>query len=323
MNPISRRRLFAALLATFLSGAAWSQAFPSKPIHIVVPFAPGGGTDVLTRIVAQQLTEQLGQPVVVENKPGAGGALGAGLVAKAPADGYTLYVGSTATSMMPSLYKNLGFDPIADFKPVAVIATSPFLLITNPKLPVKTLPELIAAAKAKPGTISYGSAGNGSVNHVGMELFKAMAGVDLLHVPYKGSSAALADVIGGQVSMMMDTVVSSTQHVKGGAVRALAVTGRQRSTLAPEIPAVAEQGVKDFDVTVWYGFVAPKGTPDAVAQKLNAEIAKALASPAVRQRYAALGAEPTAISTEEFNRLWVAEEKKWTSVIRNAKITVQ
>jgi tripartite-type tricarboxylate transporter receptor subunit TctC len=323
MQASFRRRAFAALLATVLAGTAWSQTFPSKPIHIVVPFAPGGGTDVLTRIVAQQLTEQLGQPVVVENKPGAGGALGAGLVTKAPADGYTLYVGSSATSMMPALYKNLGFDPIADFRPVAVIATSPFLLITNPKLPAKTLPELIAAAKANPGSISYGSAGNGSVNHVGMELFKAMAGVNLLHVPYKGSSGALADVIGGQVSMMMDTVVSATQHVKSGTVRALAVTSRQRSSLAPDIPTVAEQGVKDFDVTVWYGFVAPKGTPDAVVHKLNAEVAKALSSQAVRQRFATLGAEPETLSVDEFNRLWLADEKKWTGVITNAKITVQ
>ena len=323
MRTSFRGRASAALLVALLAGTAAGQSFPSKPIHIVVPFAPGGGTDVLTRIVAQQLAEQLGQPVIVDNKPGAGGALGAALVVKAPADGYTLYVGSSATSMMPALYKNLGFDPIADFKPIAVIATSPFLLIMNPKLPAKTLPDLIAAAKANPGSISYGSAGNGSVNHVGMELFKAMAGVSLLHVPYKGSSAALADVLGGQVSMMMDTVVSATQHVNSGGVRALAVTSRKRTSLAPEIPTVAEQGVKDFDLTVWYGLVAPKGAPDSVVQKINAEVAKALASPAVRQRYAGLGAEPESVSVDEFKRLWFAEEKKWTSVITHAKITVQ
>ena len=318
-----RRRALAALFAALLPAAAWSQAFPARPIHIVVPFAPGGGTDVLTRIVAQQLTEQLGQNVVVENRPGAGGAVGAAHVAKAPADGYTLYVGTTATAMMPALYRNLGFDPIGDFKPVAMIGTSPFLLIVNPKVPARTLPELIALARARPGTLTYGSAGNGSVNHVGMELFKDSARVDVLHVPYKGSSAALADVMGGQITMMMDTVVSSTQHVKSGAVRALAATSSSRTSLASDVPTVAEQGVPDFEVSVWYGFVAPRGTPDAVAQRLNAEVARALASPAVRQRYATLGAEPWSLSVEEFERLWVSEEKKWTRVIGNAKITVQ
>ena len=310
----------AGLALAFSIGGAQAQAFPGKPIHIVVPFAPGGGTDVLTRLVAQQLTTQLNQQVVVENKPGAGGALGAGIVAKAPADGYTLYVGSTATAMMPSLYKNLGFDPIGDFEPVAVIGTSPFILIATPKLPVKTLPELLAMAKAKPGSLSYGSAGNGSVNHVGMELFKSMAGVHILHIPYRGSSAALSDVIGGQISMMLDTVVSSSQHVKSGAVRALGVSSLDRSTLVPDIPTIAEQGPKGYDVTVWYGLVAPKGTPADVVQKLNAEVNKALASPALRQRYAQLGAEPASLSVPEFRKLWVAEEKKWTAVVRSANI---
>ncbi len=323
MHSIFNWRSLGALALSLCGLATHAQTFPSRPIHIVVPFAPGGGTDVLTRIVAQQIAEQMKQQVVVENKPGAGGALGAGIVVKAPADGYTLYVGSTATAMMPSLYKNLGFDPVTDFKPVALIGTSPFILIVNNKLAAKTLPEMLALAKDKPGTLSYGSAGNGSVNHVGMELFKSMAGVDLLHVPYKGSSAALADVIGGQVSMMLDTVVSSSQHVKNGTVRALAVTSKERSTLAPDIPTAAEQGPKGYDVTVWYGLVAPKGTPDAVVQRLNAEVNKALASAAVRQRYATLGAEPVSVTADEFARLWVSEEKKWTSVIRSANVRVE
>ena len=323
----SRSRFFSlGLMALALScvlGTARAQDFPNRPIRIVVPFAPGGGTDVLTRILAQQVSEEFKQQVIVDNKPGAGGALGAGLVAKAPADGYTLYVASTATAMMPSLYKNLGFDPIADFTPIAMIGTSPFILIATNSLPVKTLPEMIALAKAKPGTLSYGSAGLGSVNHVTMELFKVMAGVDILHIPYKGSSAALADVIGGQVSMMMDTVISATQQIKSNTVRALGSTSAERSPLSPDLPTVAELGPKGYEATVWYGLVAPKGIPDAVAQKLNMQFNKALASPAVRQRFVTLGAEPVFSSTADFGKFIVAEEKKWTGVIRAANIRAE
>ena len=314
--------LVALALSCFL-GIARAQEFPNRPIRIVVPFAPGGGTDVLTRILAQQVSEEFKQQVIVENKPGAGGALGAGLVAKAPADGYTLYVASTATAMMPSLYKNLGFDPIADFTPIAMIGTSPFILIATNSLPVKTLPEMIALAKAKPGTLSYGSAGMGSVNHVAMEMFKVMAGVNILHVPYKGSSAALADVIGGQVSMMMDTVISATQQIKSSTVRALGSTSAERSPLSPDLPTVSELGPRGYEATVWYGLVAPKGIPDAIAQKLNMQFNKALASPAVRQRFVTLGAEPVLSTTVDFGKLIVAEEKKWTSVIRAAHIRAE
>jgi tripartite-type tricarboxylate transporter receptor subunit TctC len=313
----------AVLALALFATAANAQEFPNKPIRIVVPFAPGGGTDVLTRILAQQVSEEFKQQVIVENKPGAGGALGAGVVVKAPADGYTLYVASTATAMMPSLYKNLGFDPIGDFAPIALIGTSPFILIASNSLPVKTLPEMIALAKAKPGTLSYGSAGNGSVNHVAMELFKVMAGVDILHVPYKGSSAALADVIGGQVSMMMDTVISATQQVKSNTVRALASTGGERSPLSPDLATISELGPKGYEATVWYGLVAPKGVPPAIAQKLNMQFNKALASPAVRQRFASLGAEPVLSSIPDFGKLITSEEKKWTGVIKGANIRAE
>ena len=313
----------AILAMALFCAAAGAQEFPNRPIHIVVPFAPGGGTDVLTRILAQQVAEEFKQQVVVDNKPGAGGALGAGIVAKAPADGYTLYVASTATAMMPALYKNLGFDPIADFAPIALIGTSPFILIAANSLPAKTLPEMIALAKAKPGTLSYGSAGVGSVNHVTMELFKVMAGVNILHVPYKGSSAALADVIGGQVSMMMDTVISATQQVKSNTVRALASTSAERSPLSPDLPTISELGPKGYVATVWYGLVAPKGIPAAVAQKLNMQFNKALASPAVRQRFATLGAEPVFSTTAEFGELIASEEKKWSGIINGANIRAE
>lgn len=325
MKPKSTRPfpVLALMALAFIAPAAGAQDFPNKPIHIVVPFAPGGGTDVLTRILAQQVSEEFKQQVVVDNKPGAGGVLGAGIVVKAPADGYTLYVSSTATAMMPSLYKNLGFDPIADFAPIALIGTSPFILIASNSLPARTLPEMIALAKAKPGALSYGSAGIGSVNHVTMELFKAMAGVNILHVPYKGSSAALADVIGGQVSMMMDTVISATQQVKSGTVRALASTGAERSPLSPDLPTISELGSKGYEATVWYGLVAPKGIPDAIAQKLNMQFNKALSSAAVRQRFATLGAEPVSSTTADFGKLMVSEEKKWTGVIKGADIRAE
>ncbi len=315
--------VIATLVASSFFASVNAQDFTNRPIRIVVPFAPGGGTDVLTRILAQQVAEEFKQQVVVENRPGAGGAMGARIVAKSPADGYTLYVASTATAMMPSLYKNLGFDPIADFAPIALIGTSPFILVASNKLPAKTLPEMIAIAKAKPGTLSYGSAGIGSVNHVAMELFKVMANVDILHVPYKGSSAALADVIGGQLSMMMDTVISATQQVKSNTVRALASTSAERSTLSPDLPTVSELGPKGYEATVWYGLVAPKGIPDAIAQKLNFQFNKALGSSAVRQRFAALGAEPVFITTTDFGKLMAVEEKKWTSVINGANIRAE
>ena len=312
--------LFALALAPT---AGMGQDFPTKPIHIIVPYAPGGGTDVLARIVAQHLSEELKQQVVIDNKPGAGGSLGAGLAAKAPADGYTLVVATSATMMFPALYKDLGFDPVNDFTPIALIGTSPFILIANNNLPVKNMSELIALAKSKPGSLSYGSAGNGSVNHITMELFKVMAGVDILHVPYKGSSGALADVMGGQISMMMDTVISATQQIKGGKVKALGATGLERSSLSPDLPTISEQGPKGYEATVWYGLAAPKGVPDAIAQKLNMQINKVLGSTALRQRFASLGAEPVLINTTEFGKLMAADEKKWGSVIRNANIRVQ
>lgn len=323
MSWIVRTPWIVAIAMSLCSlGAAAAEVYPSRPIRLVVPFPPGGGTDTLSRIVAQGLSESLGQQVVVENKPGAGGALGAELVAKAPADGYTLYVGSTATAMMPSLYKNLTFDPIKDFVPIAAIGSSPFVLIVNNTVPANSLGELIALAKAKPGMLSYGSAGNGSVNHVGMELFKSMAGVDLIHIPYKGSSAALGDLLGGRLTVMLDTVVSSMPNVKANRVRALAVTSLKRSTLAPELPTVSELGPAGFEVSPWYCFVAPAGTPDAVVRKLNAAINKVLSTPSVRERYASLGAEPATGSPEELGRLIQAEERKWAMVIKQANVRV-
>lgn len=309
-----------AALALFCA-AAQAQTFPNKPIRIIVPYATGGGTDALTRIVAQQMSEQMKVPVVVENKPGGGGTLGTAVAAKAPADGYTLHTYTMSSTMMPVLYKNLTFDPIADFAPVGLIGTSPFVLIMNKDVPAQTLPELLALAKAKPRSVSYGSAGHGSVSHIGMELFTSMADVEMQHVPYKGNGPALADLLGGHLTLLLDTVVSATPHVRANAVRPLAVTSAGRSSLLPGLPTVNELGPKGYEMTVWYGFVAPKGTPMPVLQKLNEELNKALASPALRQRYAVLGAEPTQITVEDFGKLMTSDEKKWSAVIKNANIS--
>lgn len=321
MKHILMRGAIAAL--TLFCAAAQAQTFPSKPIHIIVPFAPGGGTDALTRIVAQQMSEQMKVPVVIENKPGGGGTVGAAIAARAPADGYMLHTYTMSSPMMSALYKNLSFDPVGDFAPVGLIGTSPFILIMNNKVPAQTLPEMLALAKAKPGSLSYGSAGNGTVSHIGMELFTSMAGVDIQHVPYKGNGPAMADLLGGHLTLLLDTVVSATPHVKANSVRALAVTSAGRSPLMPSLPTVTELGPKGYEMTVWYGFVAPKGTPLPVLQKLNDELNKALASPALRQRYAVLGAEPTQITVEDFGKLMTSEEKKWGAVIKNANIQVQ
>ncbi|MDB5857780.1 MAG: hypothetical protein JWQ76_1469 [Ramlibacter sp.] len=308
-----------AAMALFCA-AAHAQPFPSKPIHIIVPFATGGGTDALTRIVAQQMSEQMKVPIVIENRPGGGGTLGTAAAARAPADGYTLHTYAMSTPMMSALYKNLSFDPVADFAPVGLIGTSPFVLIMNKDVPAETLPEMLALARAKPGSLSYGSAGNGSVSHIGMELFTSMAGVDIQHIPYKGNGPALADLLGGHLTLLLDTVVSATPHIRSNSVRGLAVTSAGRSPLLPNLPTVNELGPKGYEMTVWYGFVAPKGTPMPILHKLNEELNKALASPALRQRYALLGAEPTQISVEDFGKLMVSDEKKWTAVIKKANI---
>ena len=318
MKPILMRGAIAAL--TLFCAVAQAQTFPSRPIHIIVPFATGGGTDALTRIVAQQMSEQMKVPVVIENKPGAGGTLGAAIAARAPADGYILHTYTMSSPMMSALYKNLSFDPVGDFAPVGLIGTSPFVLIMSNNVPAQTLPELLALAKAKPGSLSYGSAGNGTVSHIGMELFTSMAGVDIQHIPYKGNGPAMADLLGGHLTLLLDTVVSATPHVKANSVRALAVTSAGRSPLLPSLPTVNEVGPKGYEMTVWYGFVAPKATPLPVLQKLNEELNKALASPALRQRYAVLGAEPTQITVEDFGKLMASEEKKWGAVIKKANI---
>ncbi|MGE8611702.1 MAG: tripartite tricarboxylate transporter substrate binding protein [Achromobacter veterisilvae] len=313
----------ALLAAACIACSSFAQAadFPDRPITIVVPFVPGGGTDILSRLVAQRMSSELKQTVVVENKPGAGGTVGGALVANASPDGYTLYVASTATAMSAGLYKDLKFQPIKDFAPVALMGTMPFILVMSKNVPAKDLPEMLALARREPGSLTYGSAGFGSVNHVGMELFNSMAGTDIRHIPYKGSSAALVDVHGGRVSMMLDTVGSAVQYLKTDkSLIPVAVTSLDRSALVPDLPTVSELGPKGYELTVWYGLVAPKGTPLPVLEKLNIAVNRALENPALRERYASLGIETARSTVESFGTLMRADEKKWTDVIVSADI---
>ncbi len=294
-------------------------AYPAKPIRLVVPFPPAGPTDVVARLVGQKLSERWGQQVVVENRAGAGGTIGAELVARAPADGYTLLMGSTANmAVNVTLYDKLSYDPVKDFVPVNLAAITPNLLVVNPALPAKNAREFIALAKAKPGTINYASGGSGTPSHLAAELFKTMAGIQMAHIPYKGSIPALTDVIGGQVTLMLDSMPSALPLVKSGKLRALAQTGAKRSAAVPDLPTISESGLPGYEVAGWFGFFAPAGTPRDMVNKISAEITLVLNQPDVKDRYALLGAEPGPGNPDEFARFQVSEIAKWAKVIRDS-----
>ena len=312
-----------ALVAMLAATSAFAQTYPSKPIRIVVPYPPGGFNDTLGRTLAAKFTESWGQPAVVENKPGGNTLIGSDFVAKSAPDGYTLLVVAFPFSVVPSLFKTMPYDTVKDFAPVILAATSPNLLVVNPQLPVKSVGELVALAKAKPGTLSYASTGNGSSNHISMELFKTLAGVDIVHIPYKGSAPAVTDLLGGQVMLMFDNVPNVLPQVKAGRLRALGTSGAQRSALAPDVPTVAEAGVPGYELTVWFGLVAPAGTPREVVQKLNAEVAKILAMPDVRERFMAQGVEPLGSTPEQFGEHIKAQMTKWSKVVRDAGVKAE
>jgi tripartite-type tricarboxylate transporter receptor subunit TctC len=312
-------QVLAALLLGCLPLAVAAQgAYPSKPIRMIVPYPPGGPTDVLGRIVAQKLSESLGQQVVIENRPGASGMIGSELVAKAAPDGYTLLTNASIHVINPSLYPKMNFDALRDFAPVSLIAQVPLILVVNPGLPVKSVPELIALAKAQPNRLNFGSSGNAAAPHLAGESFKIATGVQMQHVPYKGSAPALTDLIGGQVQLIFDSMPSAMPHVKSGKVRALAVTTAKRSPTVPDLPTIAESGVPGFDISTWYGVWAPAGTPKDIVNKIAAEIAKALHQPAVRERLAALGAEPVGNTPEEFAAYCQSELAKWSKIVRES-----
>lgn len=321
MNKRSFVVLLAASALASLACGAGAQTYPSKPIRMVVPFAAGGPTDVYARAVGQELTKLLGQPVIVDNRPGAGGNLGADLVAKSPPDGYNVVLGAVgAFAVNMTLYPKMPYDVLRDFAPVSLVAIVPMVLVVNPGVPVKTPKELVELAKSKPGTLSYGSAGNGTSIHMSAEMFKAMTGIDMAHVPYKGAAPAMTDLIGGQVQLMFADATSVIPHVKSGKVRAVAATKHVEAM--PEVPTFAQSGFPSYDPTVWYGVFAPAGTPRDVVLKLNAGIAKSLQARDVRERLIGLGAQPTSSTPEEFTEFVRAEISRWGKVVKSSGATV-
>jgi tripartite-type tricarboxylate transporter receptor subunit TctC len=321
---MSPRSLFrVALLA--LVGAASSLAhaadpWPTRPIRMIVPFPPGGSTDILGRAIAAKLQEALGQPVVVENKPGAGGSIGATEAARAPGDGHTLLMGHIGTlAINPSLYANLAYDPRKSFVPVALVARVPNVLVVNPQVPARDVAQLVALAKAKPGQLRYASGGNGSAAHLAMEYFKLRAGVDVMHIPYKGTAPAVTDVLGGQVEMTMTGVPAVAAQVKAGKLRALGVSGAGPVATLPGVPPIAST-IPDFEAIQWYGVVAPAGTPSSVVERLNAEINRALASPELRARLETEGAEAAPGTPTAFGNLIDSEIARWKPVVERANM---
>jgi tripartite-type tricarboxylate transporter receptor subunit TctC len=301
--------------------AVHAQAYPSRPIRLVVPFPPGGSADILGRALGQKLGEGLGQSVVVENRPGAGTAIAAELVAKAAPDGYTLMLGTVSShAINPALNPKLPFDPLRDFTPIAPVASIPFALLVHPSVPARTVPELIGYARSKPGKLDYSSAGSGTSNHLAGELFEAMTGTYMVHIPYRGSAPALQDLVAGRVSVMFDLVLTAAPHVRSGAVRGLAVTGAKRSAALPDLPTIAESGLPGYEVSAWFAVFGPAGLPRPVVDRLNAEIARALAEPDLRQRLASQGAETLAGSPDEFAAYLKAEIAKWDKVVRDAGV---
>ncbi|MBA3774944.1 MAG: tripartite tricarboxylate transporter substrate binding protein [Betaproteobacteria bacterium] len=312
-------KLIAGLALALTAASTHAQAWPSKPIRYIVPFAPGGTTDILARTVGDKLAIALGQPVVIENKPGAGGGVGAEITAKSAPDGYTIMGGTISThAINASLYKSLPYDPVRDFAPIVLVARVPNMLVVHPDVPAKNVAELVALLRANPGKYTFASAGNGTSQHLSGELFKSMAGAEMQHVPYKGSPPALQDVMGGQVSMTFDNITTAWPLAKGGKLRALAVTTAKRSAIAPDVPTLAEAGLPGFEVGSWQGVFAPAGTPPDIVKRLNAEIVKILNTPDVRDKLAALGAEVVGNSPEEFSTMVKAEVVKWADVVKKS-----
>ncbi len=320
-----RRTALSGLAALALArGAAAQGAYPGKPIRLVVAFAPGGFTDIVGRVTAAKLSEALGQQVLVDNKAGAGGIIGTEIGAKAPPDGYTLLLGTISThAMNPHLYKTLPYDPVKDFAPVARVATSPNILVVHPSVPAKSVAELIAAAKAKPGDLKYGSGGNGTSSHLAGEMFKSIAGVDILHVPYRSTSQGVTALLAGEISLMFDTLPSSLPHVQAGTLRALAVTPKERVAFVPDLPTVAESGLPGFEMGVWVGIFAPAGTPAPVIARLDAETRKLLALPDVVARFEALGVTPFYAPPDGLATYLREETEKWGKVVRGANIRIE
>ena len=325
MGVRAGRMVIAAAVALILArGGSLAQtatdSYPTKPIRFILPFPPGGGTDILGRIVAERLTSSLGQPVVLENRGGAGGNVGAEAAAKAAPDGYTIVLVAPSLAISPSLYTRLNYDPVKDLAPISLVGTVPNVLITHPSLPAQTLAEFIALAKTKPGGMNFGSGGSGTSNHLAGELFNNVAGVRLVHVPYKGVNLAMNDVLGGQIQLVVIGIPAAAPHIKAGRLRAFGVIAPQRSPALPEVPTVAEAGLSNFEVTTWYGVLAPAGTPRPIIGRLNAELVRVMHAPDLQARFAATGTEPRTSTPEEFADYIRQEIAKWGKVVRDANL---
>jgi tripartite-type tricarboxylate transporter receptor subunit TctC len=322
-NVSVRRRdllgAFACALAVLggLPGSAFPQAYPAKPIRLIVPFPAGGPLDATARAIGQKLSDAWGQPVVVDNRPGAGGNIGADLVAKSAPDGYTILEGALSThAVNVSLYGSLPYDPLKDFMPITLVAVTPNVLVLNPSVPANSVAELIAYAKANPGKLAFGSGSNGSAGHLAGELFKTEAGVDMVHVPYKGGAPAMQALLAGQTQLMFDNLANSMQQVKAGKLKALAVTTAQRSALVPDLPTLAEAALPGFDIYTWWGFLAPAGTPKEIVAKWNAEVTRILNTPEMKALFAQQGAEPAPTTPEAFAALIRREIPKYARIIK-------
>ncbi len=309
-------RLLAGTLVLLIAGLASAQTYPERQVRIVVPFPPGGTSDILARTIGARLTGALGQPVVVENRPGAGGNIAADHVAKSAPDGYTLIMGTSSLAISQSLYRKLSYDLVKDFAPVTQAVNYANLLVVHPSAAVANVAELLALARAKPGALSYGTAGNGTPPHMTGELFKSYTGVNILHIPYKGGAPAIVDLVAGQIPMMFDNVPPLLPHVRSGRIKALAVTSLARIQVLPDVPTLHELGLKDFDAVGWNGLLAPAGTPREIVARLHAEVVRVLRTPEVRDQLTSQGADVVGNSPEEFAAWIRAEVKKWADVVR-------
>jgi tripartite-type tricarboxylate transporter receptor subunit TctC len=310
--------LLVAMAASPMTHAQSPSAYPSKPIRFVVGFTPGGATDLVARTISQKLGDALGQPVVVDNRPGAASNIAAELVATSPKDGHTLFLGTVSTSINPTLYRKLAYDPVRDFAPVTQVTSTPFVVAVHPSLPVRSIKDLIAVAKASPGKLAYASAGSGSGAHLFTEMFANMRQVKLVHVPYKGAAPATTATISGETQVLFDNITTMLPVTRSGRLRGLAVTTAKRSAAAPELPTVAEAGVPGYDANAWFGMFVPAGTPQSVIDRLNIETVKIIKLPDTRERFLSLGAEPVGSTPAEFGNFFKAEVVKWGKVVESS-----
>ena len=314
--------VLAAAAPLAIPGTALAQAYPAKAIRFVVPFAPGGGNDILGRVIVQKLHEGFGMPVVVDNRGGAGGTIGTDIVAKSPPDGYTMLINNVSLAVNVTLYSKLPYDTLKDLEPVSLAGRQPNILVVHPSLPVKSVKELLALARSKPGALSFGSGGIGSSSHLSAELMKYLTKIDIVHVPYKGMGPALVDLVSGQTQLAMATMASALPHVRNNRMRPLAVSTAKRVAVVPDVPTMIEAGVKDFDYSTWYGIVVPAGTPAAVVSRLNAELVKALATREVGERFAAQGVAPESTTPQAFKAFLNNEVRRWAPVIKASGMKV-